>query len=145
MLLPLLSRNAFAEGAPKTFDQVVFDQRYPKGRDFGERARQAGLECAAIQGDVTDLYFHDLALRWNRGPSTIAGLSTIASLFCLELLARDRGMRLVYSAEVVDSQPLPDIPFDVVDHKPAAMSIIGEDRERLIVWVIAPRRPYAHG
>jgi hypothetical protein len=143
LLLPLLSHKIFA--TPKAFDLVVFDQRYPKARVFAERAREARLQCAAIQGDITDLYFRDLALRWNRGPSTIAGFSTIASLFCLELLARDRGMRLAYSSDVLDSPPVPDIPFDVADHKPAAFSVVGEDRERLIVWVIAPRRAYARG
>lgn len=142
LLLPLLWRKFFAASAPKAFDQVVFDQRYLNARVFAERARLAGLECAAIRGDVTNLYFRDLALRWNRGPSTIAGLSTIASLFCLELLARDRGMRLVYSADVLDSKPIPDIPFNLADHKSPAISIVGEDCERLIVWVIAPHKPY---
>ncbi len=147
LLLPLLSRKAFATlaGAAETFDQVVFDQRYPRARAFAERAREAGLQCAAIQGDITDLYFRDLALRWNRGPSTIAGLSTISSLFCLEMLARDRGMRLVYFADVLDSHPVPDIPFDVADRQPVAISIVGEDSERLVVWVIARRKPYARG
>lgn len=145
LLLPLLSRKAFGAGAPKTFDLVIFDQRYLKARTFAEQARHAGLECAAIQGDITELYFRDLALRWSRRPSTIAGLSTIASLFCLEILARDRGMRLVYFADVLDSQPVPDIPFDVADRKPVSISIVGEERERLIMWVIVPRRPFARG
>jgi hypothetical protein len=142
LLLPPLSRRSLAPRVPKSFDQVVFDQRYLKARNFAEKARQAGLECAAIEGDVTALYFHNLALRWSRGPSTIAGLSTIASLFCLDLLARDRGMRLVYCADVLDSQPEPDIPYDVPDHKLATISIVGEDRDRLVVWVIAPRGPH---
>ena len=144
LLLPLLSRKAFAAGAPHIFDQVVFDQRYPKARAFAEKARQAGLKCTAIRGDITDLYFRDLALRWSRGPSAIAGLSTIASLFCLEMLARDRGMRLVYLTDVLDSQPVPDIPSDVAHRKPAAISIVGEESERLIMWVIAPHGPFAH-
>lgn len=143
LLLPLLSRKVFAARAPKAFDLVVFDQRYPRARVFAERAREAKLPCAAIQGDITDLYFRDLALRWNRGPSTVAGFSTIASLFCLEMLARDRGMRLVYLADVLDSQPVPDIPSDVAHRKPTAISIVGEESERLIMWVMAPHGPFA--
>ncbi len=125
---------------------VVFDQRFPKARDFALQAREAGLDCVAIEGDITHLYFHDLSLRWNRGPTTIAGLSTKASLFCLEMLARDRGMRLAYMADVLDSEPVPDIPIDIGNRKTTAISsscIIGEERERLVVWVIAPREAYA--
>ena len=120
-------------------DKVIFDQRFPKARDFALQARAAGLECVAIEGDITNLYFHDLSLRWNRGPTTIAGLSTKASLFCLEMLARDRGMRLAYVADILDSEPVPDIPFDARDRKATALCIIGDERERLVAWVIAPR------
>lgn len=120
---------------------VIFDQRFLKARDFALQAQEAGLDCAAIEGDITHLYFHDLSLRWNRGPTTIAGLSTKASLFCLEMLARDRGMRLAYMADVVDSEPVPDIPLDIADRKSAAFSIVGEDPEELAVWVIVPREP----
>jgi hypothetical protein len=138
-LLPLLPRRGFSTVAPRAFDVVIFDQRFRKARDFGLQAREAGLDCAAIEGDITHLYFHDLSLRWNRGPTTIAGLSTKASLFCLEMLARDRGMRLAYCADLVDSEPVPDIPFDVAKRKATAISIIGKERERLVVWVISPR------
>jgi len=138
-LLPLLSRNGFSAAAPRAFDLVVVDQRFPQARDFAQQAREAKLDCVAIQGDITDFYFHDLSLRWNRCPTTIAGLSTKAALFCLEMLARDRGMRLAYMAEVLDSEPVPDVPIYVADPKTAEMSIIGEDREQPVVWVIAPR------
>ena len=59
------------------------------------------------------------------------------------MLARDRGMRLAYMADVLDSEPVPDIPFDVRDRKTTALCIIGDERERLVVWVIAPREAYA--
>jgi hypothetical protein len=142
-LLPLLPRKVFsAAAALRAFDKVIFDQRFLKACDFAQQAREARLDCVAIEGDITHLYFHDLSLRWNRGPTTIAGLSTKASLFCLEMLARDRGMRLAYMADVLDSEPVPDIPFDVGDRKTTAMCIIGEERERLVVWVITPRQGY---
>jgi hypothetical protein len=138
-LLSLLPRNGFSVAAPRAFDMAIFDQRFSKARDFAVQAREAGLDCVAIQGDITDVYFRDLSLRWNRGPTTIAGLSTKAALFCLEMLARDRGMRLAYFADVLESEPIPDIPFDVADRKTAPVYIIGDERERLVVWVIAPR------
>jgi hypothetical protein len=139
-LLPLLPRKGFsAAAAPRALDMVVFDQRFLKACDFAQEAREAGLDCITIEGDITHLYFDDLSLRWNRGPTTIAGLSTKASLFCLEMLARHRGMRLAYIAEVLDSEQVPDIPIDIADRKSAAFSIIGEDPGELVVWVIAPR------
>jgi hypothetical protein len=140
-LLPLLSQKGLSAAGPSAFDKVIFDQRFPKARNFAQQAREAGLDCVSIQGDITDLYFHDLSLRWNRGPTTIAGLSAKASLFCLEMLARDCGMRLAYFAGVLDSEPVPDIPLDIADRKSAAFSIIGEDPEELALWVIAPRGP----
>ena len=144
-LLPLLSSKALSAAAPGAFDLFVFDQRFPQARDFSQQARETGVDCAAIQGDITDLYFHDLSLRWNRGPTTIAGLSTKASLFCLDMLARDCGMRLAYLADILDSEPVPDIPLDIADRKSASFSIIGEDPEELAVWVIAPRGPDVRG
>lgn len=143
--LPVLSRSTLAASAPIVFDQVVFDQRFAVARDFARRAQQAGLKCAVIQGDITDLYFHNLALRWKSGTTTIAGITTKGSLFCLEMLARDRGMRLVYSADVLDSQPLLDLPFDLADRKPISVSIIGQNPESPIAWVIAPRVRAAGG
>jgi hypothetical protein len=50
-------------------------------------------------------------------------------------------MRLAYMADVVDSEPVPDIPLDIADRKSAAFSIVGEDPEELAVWVIVPREP----
>ena len=141
-LLPLLPRKGFSTTAPRAFDIVIFDERFRKARDFAQQACENRLDCAAIEGDITNLYFHDLSLRWNRGPTTIAGLSTKASLFCLEMLACDRGMRLVYCVDVLHSEPVPDIPFDIANRKATAISIIGEERERLVVWVIAPREAY---
>jgi hypothetical protein len=144
-LLPLLSSKALSAAAPRAFDLFVFDQRFPQARAFAQQAREAGVDCAAIEGDITHLYFHDLSLRWNRGPTTIAGLSTKASLFCLEKLACDRGMRLVHLADVVESEPVPDIAFNVTDRKRTAMCIVGEERERLVAWVIAPRETCVRG
>jgi hypothetical protein len=144
-LLPLLSPKALSAPTPKAFDMVIFDRRFSQARDFAQRAREAQLDCVAIEGDITHLYFHDLSLRWNGSPTTIAGLSTKASLFCLEKLACDRGMRLVHLADVVESEPVPDIAFNVTDRKRTAMCIVGEERERLVAWVIAPRETCVRG
>ena len=78
--------------------KVVFDERFEGPRAFAAGAARRGIATVAIRGDVTRLFFDDLDLRWKQGPVRLAGYTTPASLFCLELLARDRGMRVVHSA-----------------------------------------------
>ncbi len=48
------------------------------------------IRTVAICGDITSLYVDDLDLRWKQGPVWLTGLTTPASLFYLDLLARDR-------------------------------------------------------
>ena len=54
---------------------------------------------SAIRGDVAKLWYDDLRvyLRENRLP--VAGLTDRAALFCLEELARDVGMRVIFRAD----------------------------------------------
>ena len=89
--------------------KVIFDQRFPSSREFAEEARSLGLSLHAIEGDITDLWFHDLSLRWKQEPAAIAGLTAHGPLFCLERLAWDHGMRVVHRAShvaSVDGEPL---------------------------------------
>ncbi len=58
----------------------------------------------AICGDVTDLWFNELSVRWKQGPAPIAGLTARNSLFCLERLAWDASMRVVSRSEDSKSQ-----------------------------------------
>jgi hypothetical protein len=51
-----------------------------------------------IQDDVTDLWYHEFSLRWREAPSLIAGVTLSTSLFCLETLAHDHGMRVWFRA-----------------------------------------------
>ncbi len=78
--------------------KFVFDQRFDDACAFAAAAAERGIPTAAIRGDVTRLFFHDLDLRWKQGPVSLAGYTTRASLFCLDLLARDRGMRVRHCA-----------------------------------------------
>jgi len=107
LALPVAGHAAFSstisalagETARATFYRVVFDARYPASRAFASEAKLLGLPVRGIKGDITDLWFNDLDLRWEKGPASIAGLTTRESLFCLDLLARDRGMRVVFRAD----------------------------------------------
>jgi hypothetical protein len=68
---------------------------------FGNEATRFGLEVQGITDDVTDLWYQHLAIRWNRGSTVLAGLTLSTSLFCLETLANDHGMRLWFRADHV--------------------------------------------
>ncbi len=85
--------------------KAVYDERFADGRTYAAQAAARGWATAAVRGDVTDLWFHDLSQRWKQGAAPIAGLTTEASLFCLEQLARDAGMRVV-SRQKEPGQPL---------------------------------------
>ena len=96
--------------------KVLFDQRFAAARAFGREAQWRGESVHGFDGDITDIWYHDLHPRWQRGPAAIAGLTAHGALFCLERLAWDAGMRVVQRAEQ-----------KYTGHEP------------LYSWVIAPR------
>lgn len=98
-LLPVAASAAVSasEGTEPhcAFYKVIFDQRFPASVAFGEEWKARGAAVHVIRGDITDLWFHDLDLRWKQGPVAIAGLTAHGPLFCLERLAWDHRMRVV--------------------------------------------------
>src|SRR5262245_44331745 len=105
--LPIATSAAWATGdAARTaplpalhFYKVIFDQRFAASRLFGREAARRGAAVHAIDGDITDVWYHDLHARWRAGPAAIAGLTAHGAIFCLERLAWDVGMRVVFRAE----------------------------------------------
>jgi hypothetical protein len=79
--------------------KVVYDTRFAAGMEFAQRASSRGLAVQAINGDMTRFWYDDLYYRWRRGPAAIAGLTARGALFCLEQLAWDQRMRVVFRAE----------------------------------------------
>ena len=80
--------------APLIPYRAIYDERFELARRFARNADSRGWITRAIRGDVTQIWFHDLAIRWQRGPAPIAGFTTQQSLFILERLAWDVGMRV---------------------------------------------------
>ena len=101
--MDLIARQAMAQ-APLSIHRAIYDERFDAGLAFAADARRRGWTVRAIRGDVTDLWFNELALRWKQGPAPIAGLTAKNSLFCLERLAWDAGMRVVSRADDPKSQ-----------------------------------------
>jgi hypothetical protein len=86
------------------FYKVVFDRDHPAAVAFGHAARSAGLAAQAIGRDVTALWYDDLYHRWRQGPVAVAGMTPIPVAFCLQVLAQDVGMRVVFRAEHAPTQ-----------------------------------------
>jgi hypothetical protein len=85
-------------GASLGIYKVIYDQRFASAQRFGAAARDLNANVAAIDGDVHDLWYHDLYHRWKAAPVAIAGMTTFNSMFLLAMFAQDVGMRLVYRA-----------------------------------------------
>ena len=96
LLRSRLDPRVSADSPVVPYYKAVFDERFEEARVFATEATAREIPTVAIRGDITSLFFDDLDLRWKQGPVWLTGLTTPASLFCLDLLARDRGMRLNY-------------------------------------------------
>jgi hypothetical protein len=102
-LLPFNARVSLAEteaaGAIVRPSLVVAETRNAAAAAFAAEAGKWGIPVRAIDGDVTALWYDELHALWRAGPVPIAGLTAGPALFCLERLAWDHGMRVVYHAE----------------------------------------------
>ena len=117
-VLSLKTSAAASSNSSWPVELFVFDRRFADARLAAARRSADGIESAAFAGDLTQLWYDQLDLRWRRAPMTLAGVTTTGGLFVLETLAADRGMR------VVERTALP------------AADAHGES---LVSWVIAPR------
>ncbi len=79
--------------------KVLYDTRFPASVAFARRAAARGLAVHAMAGDMTRFWYDDLYHRWRQGPAAIAGLTGEGALFCLERLAWEQRMRVVYRGE----------------------------------------------
>ena len=74
---------------------MIVDRALPQAAAFAAEANAAGHETHAFERDVGALWMNEIEPRLRAGPVAIAGLTGAATLFCLELLARDYGAELV--------------------------------------------------
>ncbi len=75
---------------------VLFDERFAEALRFGEAARERGLPTRSLRADVTDIWYGELHPLWKTRAVPIAGLTAYSALFCLEQLAWDHRMRVIY-------------------------------------------------
>jgi len=101
-VLPIVATAKELLPQPQLY-KVIFDHRFPASREFAAEMEKLGAPVYGIHGDITDLWFHDLYHRWKQSPAPIAGMTAHGPLFCLERLAWDHEMRVLYRT---DSEPL---------------------------------------
>jgi hypothetical protein len=77
---------------------VVVEATSPLALRFRDEAVRLGLRVHAIKDDITELWYHEFSLSWPEAPAVVAGVTLSTSLFCLETLARDHGMRVWFRA-----------------------------------------------
>jgi hypothetical protein len=75
---------------------VVVDQRFDESIEFGHSLALLGAHTYNMRGDVTDVWYAGLHPLWKAGGAAVAGLTGSGVLFCLERLAWDHGLRVVY-------------------------------------------------
>lgn len=76
--------------------RVVSDDRFSSSRVFADEVERLGVERVHTAGDITDFWYGDLSIRWKTAPVAIAGLTPHGPLFCLERLAWDHGLRVMF-------------------------------------------------
>src|SRR6185503_5536242 len=74
---------------------VIVDRALPGASAFAAESIAAGHDTRLFDRDVGALWMNEIEPRLRSGPVAIAGLTGAATLFCLDLLARD------YAAHVV--------------------------------------------
>jgi hypothetical protein len=75
---------------------VVVDQRFAESVEFGRELGRLGAETYSMHGDVTDVWYSRLHPLWKARGVAVAGLTASGVLFCLERLAWDHNLRVVY-------------------------------------------------
>ena len=87
--------HSWLEPLPK----IVYDGRFSAGRKFAREAIRLSARVHEINGDITELWFHDFYSRWKQAAVAVAGQTAPGAIFCFEGLAWDHRMRVVFRIE----------------------------------------------
>lgn len=107
LALPAIARNAFSLPLAIPAEKpsyivpykIIYDDRFQDSRVFAVESSKLGAPIHAIRGDVTDLWYNDLYHEWKKRPAAIMGMTTDDSLFCLQILAQDHRMHVVFRVD----------------------------------------------
>jgi len=88
------------ERVPSGAQLVIVDRALPEASAFAAEAIAAGYDTRLFDRDVGALWMNEIEPRLRLGPVAIAGLTGAATLFCLDLLARDYGAHVAQRSPV---------------------------------------------
>jgi hypothetical protein len=74
--------------------RALFDGRHAESRAFGAALAARGVATSEASGDIASLWYDDLKPRLQSQPVALVGLTDRATLFCIEELARDVGLKV---------------------------------------------------
>ena len=93
--------GAATAGRP-ALEVALVDGLLAGSASFAAKARVHGLVSLEFSGDAAGIWMRELQPRLRAGPTAIEGYTSAATLFCLELLARDYGAQVVRRRETGD-------------------------------------------
>ena len=96
------SLAAGAQAVPAGAQLVIVDGVLPDAPAFAAQSVAAGYDTRLFDRDVGALWMNEIEPRLRAGPVAIAGLTGAATLFCLDVLARDYGAHIVERNAVSD-------------------------------------------
>lgn len=109
---PAATRTRAAAWPPESALAIV-DAQLDKAEAVAAHTRRNGVRTLEFAGDVAGLWMREIEPLLRAGPTALAGYTGAATLFCLDLLARDFGARLRQRADatpgvlwVLSSTPL---------------------------------------
>ena len=100
--LPMAARAELVAGSPMAtikLYKILYDTRFSASVAFARRGASRGLVVQAMAGDMTRFWYDDLYHQWQKEPAAIAGLTAHGALFCLERLAWDQRLRVVFRGQ----------------------------------------------
>jgi hypothetical protein len=79
--------------------RALADERFAPARRFADEATRRGMTVRRTSGDLTSFWLEELEERWRRLPVPLVGMTGVAALNCLTLLAQGSRMKVVFSCE----------------------------------------------
>lgn len=76
----------------------VFDERFAAGHIFADELHRHAVRTAAISGRVHAVWNDELHARWRDAKTPTVGITDARSLFLLEMMAADAGLRVIHRA-----------------------------------------------
>jgi hypothetical protein len=90
-----LSASAHAGAAAPRRALAIVDRFLDGGEPFAANAGASGLLVLEFTSDVAGVWMRELEPRLRAEPTVMMGYTSPATLFCLDLLARDYGARVL--------------------------------------------------